>query len=293
MNGCEEEGLYRIPGSGKDVKHWQRRFDTEHDINLFDEPELYDINTIGSMFKAWLRDLPDEIFPKHVQIKIAEQCMGATKTPQLLRDELSKLPPFNYYLLFAITCHLSLLHSFADKNKMDYRNLCICFQPCLRIDGFCFQFLVQDWKNCWQGCWTEKEYLEEEYRVHAEGDEAESQLAANDADERAVSSSGSSQHHPAVPLQLQQQQQQKTPNLLRKENQNGFRPATKAPAAKKGSDNASRGNRTQSSSVSTDDQHSTTTTTTTTTTITSDPEMVRVEIESKLPTLNPLSPIKL
>jgi RhoGAP domain len=96
MNGCEEEGLYRIPGSGKDVKHWQRRFDTEHDINLFDEPELYDINTIGSMFKAWLRDLPDEIFPKQVQIKIAEQCMGATKTPQLLRDELSKLPPFNY-----------------------------------------------------------------------------------------------------------------------------------------------------------------------------------------------------
>lgn len=28
MNGCEEEGLYRIPGSGRDVKHWQRRFDT-------------------------------------------------------------------------------------------------------------------------------------------------------------------------------------------------------------------------------------------------------------------------
>ena len=33
----------------------------EHDINLFDEPELYDINIIGSMFKAWLRELPDEI----------------------------------------------------------------------------------------------------------------------------------------------------------------------------------------------------------------------------------------
>ena len=27
MNGCEEEGLYRVPGSGKDVKHWQKRFD--------------------------------------------------------------------------------------------------------------------------------------------------------------------------------------------------------------------------------------------------------------------------
>ena len=305
MNGCEEEGLYRIPGSGKDVKHWQRRFDTEHDINLFDEPELYDINTIGSMFKAWLRDLPDEIFPKQVQIKIAEQCMGATKTPQLLKDELSKLPPFNYYLLFAITCHLSLLHSFADKNKMDYRNLCICFQPCLRIDGFCFQFLVQDWKNCWQGCWTEKEFLDEEYRVHAEGEDAESQAASYDPDERAVSSSGSSQHHPTIPPQSQQQQppqqqqqqQQKAPNLLRKERQNNPRPAPRAPATTKSSDNApSVGNRTHSSSVSTEDQKSntsTTTTTTTTTTITSDPDTVRVRVESKLPALNPLSPIKL
>jgi RhoGAP domain len=285
MNGCEEEGLYRIPGSGKDVKHWQRRFDTEHDINLFDEPELYDINTIGSMFKAWLRDLPDEIFPKQVQIKIAEQCMGATKTPQLLRDELSKLPPFNYYLLFAITCHLSLLHSFADKNKMDYRNLCICFQPCLRIDGFCFQFLVQEWKSCWQGCWTEKEYLEEEYRVQAEGEDTESQLTVNDPDERAVSSSGSSQHHP-VPLHAQQQQ--KIPNLLRKDPQNGNRPAVRGSPIAKSSDNASSdGNRAQSSSVSTEDQQSSTST------AASEPEKNGVKVDPKLPALNPLSPIKL
>lgn len=93
---------------------------------------------------------------------IAEECAGATTAPQMLKDELSKLPPHNYYLLFTITCHLSLLHSYVDKNKMDYRNLCICFQPCMRIDAFCFQFLVCDWKNCWQGCWTEKEYLEKE-----------------------------------------------------------------------------------------------------------------------------------
>ncbi|KAJ9655155.1 hypothetical protein H2198_005930 [Neophaeococcomyces mojaviensis] len=198
---CEQEGLYRVPGSGRDVKFWQRRFDTEHDINLFEEPELYDVNTIASMFKAWLRDLPDELFPKATQIKISSECAGAQRTPQLLKDELSRLPPFNYYLLFAITCHLSLLHSYADQNKMDYRNLCICFQPCLRIDAFCFQFLVIDWKECWQqGCYTEKEYLEEERRYERDGSisttattEAESSLSQNTAaDERAVSSSNSS-----------------------------------------------------------------------------------------------------
>lgn len=203
MNGCEEEGLYRIPGSGKDVKYWQRRFDMELDINLFEEPDLHDINTIGSMFKSWLRELPDEILPKAVQNKVAQQCQGATTVPQLFKDELSRLPPFNYYLLFAITCHLSLLTSFSDKNKMDYRNLCICFQPCLKIDAFCFQFLVNDWKSCWQGCYTEKEYLEDEYRYEREGSINESEDLA--VDDRAVSSSGSSQTQP--PPQHSQQGQ--------------------------------------------------------------------------------------
>jgi hypothetical protein len=212
--GCEEEGLYRVPGSGKEVKYWQRRFDSEGDISLFDEPELYDINTIGSMFKAWLRELPDEIFPKATQQMIAQQCEGATTAPQLLKDELSKLPPYNYYLLFAITCHLNLLHSYVDQNKMDYRNLCICFQPSMKIDGFCFQFLVCDWKNCWQGCWTEKEWVKQEKELLAKaasstqassnstnGAKRFSQrplqlpsfVGAEDDDGRAISSSGSSQ----------------------------------------------------------------------------------------------------
>lgn len=153
------------------------------------------------MFKAWLRGLPDEIFPSKTQSLIAEKCMGATTAPRLLKDELSKLPPFNYYLLFAITCHLSLLFQYRDKNKMDYRNLCICFQPCLKIDGFCFQFLVCDWRNCWQGCRDEKQYEEEEYRVEREKDlppqtsagESTNNSTETPPDDRAISSSDSSQ----------------------------------------------------------------------------------------------------
>ncbi|KAJ5180543.1 hypothetical protein N7492_003753 [Penicillium capsulatum] len=204
FKGCEEEGLYRVPGSGREVKHWQRRFDTELDISLFDVPDLYDINTIGSLFKAWLRELPEEIFPKKTQDMIATRCEGATTAPQMLKDELSKLPPYHYYLLFAITCHLNLLHSYVDQNKMDYRNLCICFQPCMRIDAFCFQFLVCDWKNCWQGCWTEKEYAKKEKEMDElekrAAEEKEAAAAAKDeppqsssSHERAISSGSSSQ----------------------------------------------------------------------------------------------------
>jgi hypothetical protein len=163
--GCEVEGLYRVPGSGPQIKKWQRRFDEEHDVNLFEEEDLYDINIVGSMLKAWLRELPDELFPKAAQDKIARECAGAEEVPQMLVDELSELPPFNYYLLFAITCHLSLLLAHSEKNKMDFRNLCICFQPCMKIDAFSFKFLVCDWRDCWKGCKNEAKYIEEEYRL--------------------------------------------------------------------------------------------------------------------------------
>ncbi|KAF2034679.1 hypothetical protein EK21DRAFT_97317 [Setomelanomma holmii] len=162
MRGCEEEGLYRVPGSAAQVRYYERKFDTDGDIDLISDPNLNDPNVIGSLFKSWLRTLPDEIFPKEIQARIQRECQGAKATPQLLKDELSKLPPFNYYLLFAITCHISLLHSCSEFNKMNYNNLCICFQPAIKIDAFCFQFLILDWRNCWQGCWTEKDYLADE-----------------------------------------------------------------------------------------------------------------------------------
>ncbi|KAL5395466.1 hypothetical protein PMIN06_004188 [Paraphaeosphaeria minitans] len=165
MKGCEEEGLYRVPGAAHQIRYYEQKFDQDRDIDLIADENLNDPNVIGSLFKNWLRQLPDEIFPKAIQSRIQQECQGAKSTPQLLKDELSRLPPFNYYLLFAITCHISLLHSCSEFNKMNYNNLCICFQPAIKIDAFCFQFLILDWRNCWQGCWTEKEYLTEEVKL--------------------------------------------------------------------------------------------------------------------------------
>lgn len=87
------------------------------------------------------------------------------EAPQLLRDALSELPPFNYYLLFAITCHLSLLLTNKDLNKMDLNNLAVCVGPCLNLDRWLFNYLVGDWRHCWQGCFTEKEYLSVEKMI--------------------------------------------------------------------------------------------------------------------------------
>jgi hypothetical protein len=195
---------------------------TEYDVDLFEQEDLYDINIIGSMLKAWLRELPDEIFPKDAQERISRECAGAEEVPQMLIDELSNLSPFNYYLLFAITCHLSLLHAHSDKNKMDFRNLCICFQPCLKIDAFCFKFLVCDWRDCWQGCKNEAEHIEEEYSLFEQpiprGLTNAPQIirsnATSPSEERNLSSSDSGQQ--SVSGHGQGQQQNGQNNKLRK-----------------------------------------------------------------------------
>ena len=137
----------------------------EYDVNLFDQNDLYDVNTIGSLFKAWLRELPEEVFPLKAQDELSEKYGSQDKAPDELRDVLSELPPWNYYLLFAITCHLSLLNAHQEKNKMTFHNLYVCFAPALRMNNDCFRWLVADWRNCWKGCITETEALREEYRI--------------------------------------------------------------------------------------------------------------------------------
>lgn len=164
-NGVDAEGLYRQSGSIKEIKKWQIRFDTgpDYDVDLLEDGiELYDLHVVSTMLKSWFRDLPDELFPRDIQETLRKEYDGVSETPQAMRDALSDLPPYNYYLLFAITCHISLLHAHADKNKMTFQNLSICFQPCIKIDSFCFKLLVQDWRNCWQGCRTESQHYMEE-----------------------------------------------------------------------------------------------------------------------------------
>nr|OQO24349.1 hypothetical protein B0A51_05576 [Rachicladosporium sp. CCFEE 5018] len=220
---CESEGLYRVPGSGPQVKHWQRRFDQELDVDLLDEQELYDPNTIGSMLKTWLRELPTEIFPQELQNTLGAEIANdnpdymlvGQPAPQKLRDALSDLPPYNYYLLFAITCHLSLLLSHQERNRMDLNNLSICIGPCLKMERWLFNYLVGDWRHCWQGCWTEKATLAEESRLEdplnmpsLNGNNASTNnLLGNgahaDSDERAISSSDSATAPPTHALRGQ------------------------------------------------------------------------------------------
>ena len=200
-----------------DARHYEANSRAEGDIDLFEQESLNDINIIGSLFKAWLRELPTELLPKAAQDRIATECQGPhgempEEVPQLLKDELSRLPPQNYYLLFATTCLCALLVDCADKSKMTYTNLCICFQPTLRIDAFCFSYLVKHWKYCWQDCWTEKEFEQMELRIldrepASGGSGADSFLGSSNSsstavEERSLASASSNTVHMPVRTNL-------------------------------------------------------------------------------------------
>jgi hypothetical protein len=70
----------------------------------------------------------------------------------------------------------------------------------MKIDAYCFKFLVCDWRDCWKGCKTENKFTEEEYLILDEGQLGDrppnsagrSSTAVESHDERNVSSSDSS-----------------------------------------------------------------------------------------------------
>ncbi|KAF2862609.1 Rho GTPase activation protein [Piedraia hortae CBS 480.64] len=165
------EGLYRIPGSLMAVRRWQLRFDHEIDIDLFGETALYDPNEIASLLKKWLSALPGDLVPKGLQAEVCAEVLGHREVPVqgtghlgayvplAVKNMLSRLPPYNYYLLFAITNHLHCVLLHQKENKMTLENLRICVGPCLRLEKWLFDCLVGGGPQCWQGCGTEGEYL--------------------------------------------------------------------------------------------------------------------------------------
>ncbi|KAL7272808.1 hypothetical protein RUND412_004370 [Rhizina undulata] len=162
VHGPHELGIYRISGSTSVVDELRADFKMKHDIDLFDNPPD-DIHTVSSLLKGWFRSLPEAILPQDVQKRIYEKCKDetdATNPPKAFIEELSQLPPYNYYLLHHLFSHLSAICAASGVNKMNLANLGMIFCSTLRIDRFCFNWLVNSWNDCWAGCLTEEEEYE-------------------------------------------------------------------------------------------------------------------------------------
>uniref|UniRef100_A0A8C2T5A8 Myosin IXA n=1 Tax=Coturnix japonica TaxID=93934 RepID=A0A8C2T5A8_COTJA len=109
MHGLYTEGIYRKSGSTNKIKELRQGLDTDIDnVNLDD----YNIHVIASVFKQWLRDLPNPL----MTFELYEEFLRA----------MGKGHPFPLNLFFSFRIALQ-----EETNRMSANALAIVFAPCI------------------------------------------------------------------------------------------------------------------------------------------------------------------
>lgn len=75
QDACSEEGIFRVSGSNVLVKGLRDRFNNEGDLDFLATDSYYDVHTIASLLKLYLRDLPATILTRELHLDFL-QIMG-------------------------------------------------------------------------------------------------------------------------------------------------------------------------------------------------------------------------
>ncbi|KAG8928745.1 hypothetical protein FRC01_005421 [Tulasnella sp. 417] len=167
--GLEEEGLFRITGRSTHVARIRNEFDTGADYLLKEaHPSDLDPHAVSSIFKAYLRELPEPILTKELspQFDLAmllgtgEEATPGTRvtafgggfsglgdnssfdSPTMeamveLKNLMGRLPRENYDLLYEICKLLRSTARCSKATKMPLSNLLLVFCPSLQLSpGF-------------------------------------------------------------------------------------------------------------------------------------------------------------
>ncbi|XP_060539330.1 LOW QUALITY PROTEIN: rho GTPase-activating protein 25 [Pantherophis guttatus] len=127
-NGLSEEGVFRLPGQDNLVKKLRDAFDAGERPS-FDQDT--DVHTVASLFKLYLRELPEPVVPwsQYEEFLLCGQLLTSDEGkghPQLVK-QLAHLPPDNYNLLSYICRFLHEVQQSSDTNKMSVENLATVF----------------------------------------------------------------------------------------------------------------------------------------------------------------------
>lgn len=131
QHGMKEEGIFRLPGRSTLVKELQERFDLGEKPNL--EVIQPDVHTVASLFKLYLRQLPEPVIPfDHYDnfydaINLLKKNQEEGKA-RLIR-ELALLPRPNHFLLKYLCKFLHDLQTYEKENRMTIMNLSTVFGP--------------------------------------------------------------------------------------------------------------------------------------------------------------------
>ncbi|KAI8593534.1 hypothetical protein BDZ88DRAFT_503842 [Geranomyces variabilis] len=165
VNGLDEVGIYRISGSTSEVANIRSMFNSGQDVELVGQQ--IDCNAIASLFKAWLRELPESILTESVASQLsrlyqasANDSIDPTTDTKLLAEThaifaAASLPFINRCILYVLFGHLSLVASKESVNKMSVGNLQVIFCPTLGIGSHLFKVLVAEYEPLFGGVQSE------------------------------------------------------------------------------------------------------------------------------------------
>ncbi|XP_031689697.1 GEM-interacting protein-like isoform X2 [Oncorhynchus kisutch] len=138
------QGVYRISGSKPRIQKLCQVFETQKD-----QVDLSDLSPhdVTSVLKHFFKELPEPLLTFDLyndfiwvgkEIQRLSEREATAETPEIvedltysLRDLLGRLPPYRYYTLQHMMCHLHRVSENYEENKMSPSNLGIVFGPTL------------------------------------------------------------------------------------------------------------------------------------------------------------------
>ncbi|XP_033218057.1 SLIT-ROBO Rho GTPase-activating protein 1-like isoform X2 [Belonocnema kinseyi] len=132
LYGLHHQGIFRVSGSQIEINNFREWFERGDDP-LADVTDASDINSVAGVFKLYLRELREPLFPIIYFEHLMELAQLESKQEFVvkMKELIFSLPrPVVIVMryLFAFLHHLS---EFSDENMMDPYNLAICFGPTL------------------------------------------------------------------------------------------------------------------------------------------------------------------
>lgn len=108
-------------------------YDREESPNL----EEYEPNTVASLLKQYLRDLPENLLTKELTPRFEEACGRSSEGEKVqeLQRLLWELPECNQLLISWLIVHMDHVISKELETKMNIQNISIVLSPTVQVHG--------------------------------------------------------------------------------------------------------------------------------------------------------------
>ena len=127
--GPEQQGIFRVEASNKDVNELKRKIELGDEINF----EEWRTVIVANLFKRFLRAIPGCLLPssKYTEFAATNDIKVESERVERIKKILSKIPPTNYKLSHHVFAIMSQVAQNVAHNQMTATNLGIAVGPAI------------------------------------------------------------------------------------------------------------------------------------------------------------------